>query len=77
MSNITLSVDDQVIREVRKVAVDKNTTLTNMVRGFLESVCARSEASKQQALHELNDSFSTMSRDMGGQRWTRDELHER
>jgi hypothetical protein len=31
MSNITLSVDDEVIRKVRKIAIDKNTTLTQMV----------------------------------------------
>ncbi len=77
MSNITLSVDDEVIRKVRKVAIDKNTTLTQLVRDFLESECARSDTAKEQALGELEESFASLSRDMGGRRWTRDELHER
>ena len=35
MPNITLSVDEEIIKKVRKIAVDKNTTLTEMVREFL------------------------------------------
>lgn len=35
MSNITLSVNDEIIKKVRKIAIDKNTTLTAMVRNFL------------------------------------------
>ena len=38
MSNITLSVDDEIIKKVRKIAIDKNTTLTAMVRDFLTEV---------------------------------------
>ena len=34
--NITLSVSDEVVRQVRKIAVDRNTTLTAMVREYLE-----------------------------------------
>ncbi len=46
MSNITLSVDDEVIRKVRKIAVNKNTTLTQMVRDFLSSVATRGVAQR-------------------------------
>ncbi len=77
MSNITLSVDDAVIRKVRKMAIDKHTTLTEMVRTFLESVASRDEVAKQTAVAELNASFRELSRGMGRHGWTRDELHER
>ena|GEM_PF-5218286 len=46
MSNITLSVDDEVIRKVRKIAVNKNTTLTQIVRDFLTSVATRGAAQR-------------------------------
>jgi len=77
MSNITLSVDDAVIRKVRKIAIDKHSTLTAMVREFLESVAARDEVSKQQAVDGLEESFDKLSRNMGKHDWTREELHER
>ena len=31
--NITLSIEEQIVKKVRKIAVDKDTTLTAMVRG--------------------------------------------
>jgi hypothetical protein len=77
MPNITLSVDEGVIRKVRKIAVDRHTTLTAMVREYLESVAARDEAVRARAVEELETSFALLSRDMGVRRWTREELHER
>ena len=77
MSNITLSVDDEIIKKVRKIAIDKNTTLTQMVREFLKTVAERNEARKIQALKELEASFLKMSRDMGRRTWSREDLYER
>ncbi|NOR04902.1 MAG: hypothetical protein GQ575_01170 [Deltaproteobacteria bacterium] len=77
MSNITLSVDDEVIRKVRKIAIDKNTTLTQMVRDFLTSVATRGAAQRMQAVRRLETSFEEFSRDMGKRDWSREELHER
>jgi hypothetical protein len=77
MPNITLSVDDEVIKKVRKVAVDKNTTLTTMVREFLQSVADSDAAEKKQAIRKLQKSFQGLSRDMGTRTWTRDDLYER
>jgi hypothetical protein len=37
MTNITLSVDEQIVKKVRKIAIDQNTTLTAMVREYLQS----------------------------------------
>ena len=41
MPNITLSIDDAVIKKVLKIAIDKDTTLTAMVREFLISYAER------------------------------------
>ena len=35
---ITVTVDDEIVKKVRKIAVDKNTTLTAMVREYLTSI---------------------------------------
>ncbi|MBW2000386.1 MAG: hypothetical protein JRJ29_20810 [Deltaproteobacteria bacterium] len=77
MSNITLSIDDEIIKKVRKIAIDKNTTLTAMVRDFLTTVANRDTREKKEAVRKLRASFKTMSRDMGRRKWTREALYER
>ncbi len=77
MSNITLSVDDEIIKKVRKIAIDKNTTLTAMVRNFLTSVANRNAQEKKEAIKKLRRSFKTLGRGMGQRKWTRGALHER
>jgi len=77
MSNITLSVDDKIIKKVRKIAVDKNTTLTAMVRDYLITITKHDAHQRKDAADKLRASFQTRSRDMGARKWTREALHER
>ena len=39
--NVTLSLLDHLVKEIRKIAVERDTTLTGMVREYLERVAAR------------------------------------
>jgi hypothetical protein len=77
MPNITLSVDEEIIKKVRKIAIEKNTTLTAMVRDYLSSVAIRDAQEKNEAIKKLRKSFKTVSRDMGRRKWTREALYER
>ncbi|BBO84664.1 hypothetical protein DSCO28_52300 [Desulfosarcina ovata subsp. sediminis] len=77
MANITLSVDEDVIKKVRKIAVDKNTTLTAMVREYLISVAKGEDRSKDRLAREMRASFAALSRDMGDRCWIREDLHAR
>ncbi|HHO47495.1 MAG TPA: hypothetical protein ENN06_03415 [Desulfobacteraceae bacterium] len=77
MPNITLSLDQATIKKVRRIAMEKNTTLTAMVREYLEQVAARDEAEKQRNLAALRQSFACLSRDMGERSWRREDLHDR
>ena len=77
MPNITLTVDDDIVKKVRKIAIDKNTTLTAMVRDYLNSVADRDEQEKKETVRRLRASFKCMSRDMGRRKWTREDLYER
>ncbi|OGR06486.1 MAG: hypothetical protein A2511_10840 [Deltaproteobacteria bacterium RIFOXYD12_FULL_50_9] len=76
MSNITLSVDDQIIKKVRKIAIEKNTTLTAMVRDYLERIAARNEDEKLKTIAALRQSFAGLSRDMGKRSWSREDLYD-
>jgi hypothetical protein len=77
MPNITLSVDEEIIKKVRKIAIDKNTTLTAMVRDFLTSVANSDIHEKHEAVKKLQLSFKTLSRDMDRRVWNREMLYDR
>jgi hypothetical protein len=48
--NITLCVDEAIVMRMRKIAIDKNTTLDAMVREYLISVVeSHAEGRKEQA----------------------------
>jgi predicted transcriptional regulator len=74
--NVTLSLEDQLVKKVRKIAVDRDTTLTGMVREYLKQVAAE-EDTKRRQLQALERSFRTLQVKIGKTKWTREELHER
>jgi hypothetical protein len=74
-ANITLSVDEAIIKEVRKNALDKNTTLTEMVRKFLRSVAESDLPERERTLRRLETSFRDLSRDKGKRKWKREDFH--
>ena len=43
--NITLSLDNDLVREVRKIAVERDTTLTGLVRAYLQDLAAENAKS--------------------------------
>ena len=80
--NITLSIDDEIVRKVRKIAADKDTTLTGMVREYLTSVAnadtlAHDAVTRKEATDKLRESWDKLSRSMGPRNWTRDNLYDR
>jgi hypothetical protein len=77
--NVTLSLDDKLVKEVRKIAVDRDTTLTGLVRDYLEKLAAENAASgrKRRELEALERSFKQFHRKLGPRTWKREDLYER
>ena len=77
--NITLAIDDSVVREVRKLALERDTTLTQLIREYLEKLVADSTQTeeKRRAIERLEDSFKRFEFRVGKRTWTRADLHER
>ena len=75
--NITLNVDEEIVKKVRKIAIDKDTTLTAMVRDYLTWVAKGDAAERQQSIAALDESFEKLSRDMGPRNWSREDLYAR
>jgi hypothetical protein len=77
--NITLTLDDKLVKEIRKVAVDRDTTLTALVRDYLETLAAENAASgrKRRELEALERSFEQFHAKLGKRTWKREDLYVR
>ena len=77
--NITLSLDDKLVKEVRKIAVEKDTTLTGLVRAHLEQLAAEHANSgrKRREMEALDQSFEKFQIRVGKKTWRREDLYER
>ena len=74
--NLTLTIDENLLREARKIALDKNTSVNQMVRDFLDKLVQES-AAQQRALVQLDEFFDAKPFRVGKRTWSRDDLHER
>ena len=77
--NITLSVADDLIKRVRKIAVERDTTLTGLVREYLERLVAEDAASgrRRREREALERSFDRFQVHVGRRTWKRPDLHAR
>jgi hypothetical protein len=77
--NITLSLEDQLVKKVRKIAVERDTTLTGMVRDYLEKVAAEEAASgrRRREREVLERSFERFRFKVGKRTWKRADLYAR
>ena len=73
--NLTLTIDEDVLREARKVALDRNTSVNQLVRDYLvelSGIAERRRKAKAAIEQMFRDTHIRIDR-----KWTRDELHER
>jgi len=77
--NITLSLDEDLIKEVRKIAVERDTTLTGLVRDYLKGLAAEHARSgrKRREREALERGFRQFQFRVGRRSWSREQLHER
>ena len=76
MANLTITIDDEVLRRARVRAVEQETSVNSLLRDYLEAFAAAGTAWAQAADAILRLSAQSHS-GRGDRRWTRDELHER
>jgi plasmid stability protein len=74
--NLTLAIDEDVLRRARIKALERGTSVNSMVREFLDSVVSDEQSDAKRRLVALAEQSAAGS---GSRRrtWTRDELHER
>ena len=76
MKNITLSIDEDVVRTVRRYAVERGSTVNALVREFLTGIANREDRARKarQQIRQLSEQSTAR---VGSRSWTREELHER
>jgi hypothetical protein len=76
MPNLTITVDEQVLKRARIKALEEGTSVNALLRSFLERYVRDVETRKKAIADILALSRSSRAAS-SGKRWTRDELHER
>ena len=77
MANVTISIDDDVLKRAKKIAVDRDTSFNGLVREYIESVVAREQRRRELQIEEPDRLFEESTAIVGRVTWTREELHER
>ncbi len=72
--NLTLSIDDRVLAEARRIAADRGTSLNQLVRDYLNELTRNDDV--ETIIRELDAMWSEGTYRSQGP-WTRDEAHER
>ncbi len=76
MKNITLSVDETVLRTVRLYAAERGSTVNALVREFLTGLANREDRTRK-ARQRIMELSRRSQANIGSRSWTREELHER
>ena len=76
VANLTLSVDEDLLRRARIRALERGTTVNALVRDYLETFVGPDEV--RRALDKIAEitERSQASSGPGGRRWRRDDVYE-
>ena len=72
--NVTLSIDERVVAEARRIAALRGTSLNQLVRDYLHELTRTDDA--EAVVARLDALWAEESYD-SERPWTREELHER
>jgi hypothetical protein len=76
MKNLTIALDEKTLRDARRIASERSTTLNGLIREFLERLTAR-ESHSRAARRRIAELAREADAEVGERGWTREELHER
>jgi plasmid stability protein len=79
MANLTISVDEEVLKRARIRALEEDTSVNAVLGGFLKAYARLDEVRRNRllALERLRRLADEHPIDRGGKRWSRDELYDR
>jgi hypothetical protein len=72
VANLTLVIEDDLLKSARKLAIDRDTSVNQMVREYLEAQVHQASARQQAKARLLSTRFPAPEIT-----WTRDDLYAR
>lgn len=76
MANITLKIDDELLKKARQLALQKKTSINAIVKQKLNEFVSR-DLSREATLESLEAFYRKSRARVGDKTWTRDEIYER
>lgn len=76
MKNVTLSVEEEVLRAARRYAAERDTSVNGLVREFLRDLATRQDRARD-ARRRLRRLAGQSRATLGPKAWSRDDLHAR
>jgi phosphopantothenate synthetase len=76
---IKISIKAEIVKQVRKVARERGTTMERLVREFLEGFVPQyvNPEQLQRNLEALEQSFESLGSQSGARAWRREDLYDR
>jgi hypothetical protein len=74
--NVTLVIEEDVLLAARKVALDRRTSVNQLVREYLAAL-VEEPSRRRLARARLRRAFETGLVDVGDRKWSREDLHDR
>lgn len=76
MANVTLALDDALLKKARIKALHEDTSVNAVVRGFLAH-WVQDDEERAVTVEKVRTALDASEFRSGGVGWKRDELHER
>ena len=76
MANLTIAIEEDILKKARLRAVEQGTSVNALVREFLREYTG-SASRRAEAARRLIKLAHESAADVGPITWTRDELHDR
>lgn len=76
MANLTITIDDELLKRARLRALEQGSSVNAVLRSYLEAYAGGRELRERAVADLLKLSDQARSR-RGGRTWSRDALHER
>jgi hypothetical protein len=76
MKNVTIALEEKTLREARRIAAERSTSLNALIREFLERLIRRESAART-ARRRIAELSRESDAEVGEHSWSRDDLHAR
>lgn len=76
MANVTLAIDDDILRRARIRALEQGTSVNALIREYLAAFAGAADE-RRRAVQDLLTLSRTARSGSGGRKWPRDEVHDR